>query len=83
MYKVGQKDKDGYTITSIKKQYFNYYIEATYTITKHHNRISQATFIDQTYRWRDNYASQLKERQETYNDYVMLLPHYNEPPLFS
>lgn len=75
LYKVGQKDKDGYTITSIKKQYFNDYIEATYSVTKHHNRISQATFIDQTYRWRDNYASELKNRQETYNDYVMLLPH--------
>lgn len=83
MYEIGQKDKDNYTITSIQSQYFVDFIETTYTVIKYHNRISQATFIDQTYRWRDNYASELKQRNETYNDYILLLPHKpSEQPLF-
>lgn len=74
MYEVGQRDKDGYTIVSVADVYYNDFIVSTYTVTKHHNRISQATFIDQTYRWRDNYASELRQRSETYNDYVFLIP---------
>lgn len=74
MYKVGQKDVNGYTISSITKEYHNEYIIATYYITRYHNRIQQATFVDQTYRWRDNYAKQVLDRHENYGDYVILLP---------
>lgn len=74
LYKVGQVDQHDNVITSITLTFLNNYIIANYTITKHHNRISQATFIDQTYRFRDNYASELLNRYETYNDYLILVP---------
>lgn len=74
MYKIGQTDVNDYTITNITKQYFNEYIIATYDLTKHHNRISQATYVDQTYRWRDNYANKAVNRHENYTDYVFIVP---------
>lgn len=76
-YLVGQKDVNNYTITSITKEYYNDYIIATYFVTKYHNRIQQATYIDQTYRWRDNYAKSVLDRHENYTDYVVVVPPEN------
>lgn len=77
---VGMTDEKGNTISNVKLQYTNHYIKATYTTVKYYNRISQSTFIDQTYRWRDNYASELRNRQDYYDDYVLLIPSdYVEP----
>lgn len=73
MYEVGQVDNEDYVITRVISEYYNEYIVNTYYVTKDHNRISQATFIDQTYRKFDNYAQQITNRHETYNDYVMLV----------
>lgn len=76
-YLVGQKDVNNLTITSITKEYYNDYILATYFVTKYHNRIQQATFVDQTYRWRDNYAKTVLDRHENYSDYVVIVPPGN------
>ena len=74
MYQVGQKDSNGFTITTIQKEFHNEYILATYFVTRYHNRVQQATFVDQTYRWRDNYAKTVLDRHENYGDYLIFMP---------
>lgn len=74
VYGIGTKDVNDYTITDITLEYYNNFIVATYFITKHYNKIQQATFVDQTYRWRDTYAISVVDRQEHYKDYLMLAP---------
>jgi hypothetical protein len=71
---VGLRDRNGFTITAVNEIYYNDFILATYFITKHHNRIQQATFVDQTYRWRDNYAKNVLNRHDNYSDYLMVVP---------
>lgn len=73
-YEIGQKDKNGYTITQIDTQWFNDFALATYYVTKHHNRIQQATFINQAYRPFDNFTKNALERHEYYGDYLMAVP---------
>ena len=73
-YEVGQKDSDNYTITQIDTQWYNDYAIATYHITKYHNRIQQATFVNQKYRPFDNYAKSVLNRHEHYGDYLIALP---------
>ncbi len=72
MYQVGMKDSENYTITAIETQYFANYLIATYFATKYHNRDSRLMVVDQTYRWRDNYAKNALVRHEHYGDYVVL-----------
>ena len=74
IYKVGTRDINDFTITDANLTFYNDFILAEYFITKHYNRIQQATFIDQTYRWRDTYAKTVMERHEHYSDYLMLAP---------
>ena len=73
-YEIGQKDSDNYTITGIDTQWYNDYAIATYHITKYHNRIQQATFVNQKYRPFDNYAKSVLTRHEHYGDYLIALP---------
>ena len=73
-YQIGQRDLNGFTINEIHTQWHNNYFMNTYVVTKHHNRISQATFVDQTYRWRDNYAKTVLKRHEHYGDYLVIAP---------
>lgn len=73
-YSVGQRDVNGFTINEIHTEWHNNYFMNTYVVTKHHNRISQATFVDQTYRWRDNYAKTSLKRHEHYGDYLVVTP---------
>jgi len=78
IYEAGQKDSNGYTITTVNCQYFAYYILADYYVIKHYNRESRRTIVDQTYRWRDNYAKSVLNRHEHYGDYLVLFPpNYN------
>lgn len=73
-YKVGQKDKNGYTITTVIREFFANFYLASYFITRYHNRESRQSVIDQTYRWRDNYAKSVFDRHENYSDYIILYP---------
>jgi hypothetical protein len=73
-YEVGQKDSDDYTITQIDTQWNNDYAIATYTVIKYHNRIQQATFVNQKYRPFDNFAKSVLNRHEHYGDYLIALP---------
>lgn len=73
-YEVGLKDVNGYTITTRNDQHFAYYIISNYFITKHYNRESRQTIVDQTYRWRDNYAKSALNRHENYGDYLIIYP---------
>ena len=73
-YDVGQRDVNGFTINEIHTEWHNNFFMNTYVVTKHHNRISQATFVDQTYRWRDNYAKTVLKRHEHYGDYLIVSP---------
>ena len=73
-YEVGQKDSDNFTITQIDTQWYNDYAIAIYSITKYHNRIQQATFVNQKYRPFDNYAKTTLNRHEHYGDYLIALP---------
>ena len=74
LYDVGLKDINGYTITTRNDQYFAYYILSNYFVTKHYNRESRQTIVDQTYRWRDNYAKSALNRHENYQDYLIIYP---------
>src|SRR5690554_5435048 len=47
---VGLKDINNFYITTVENRWYNNYVDTTYYVTKHHNRIQQATFVDQTYR---------------------------------
>ena len=73
-YLIGTRDVNRYTITEITTQWYNDYYINTYYLTRYHNRIQQATYVDQTYRWRDNYAKTVFKRQEHYGDYLMVVP---------
>ena len=73
-YEVGQVDSEGYTITSIDIQWFNDHALATYGVTRYHNRIQQGTFINQKYRPFDNFAKNVLNRHEHYNDYLIAVP---------
>jgi len=73
-YAIGTRDVNKYTITEITTQWYNDYFINTYYLTRYHNRIQQATYVDQTYRWRDNYAKQVFNRHEHYGDYLMVVP---------
>ena len=73
-YAIGTRDVNKYTITEITTQWYNDYFINTYYLTRYHNRIQQATYVDQTYRWRDNYAKQVFNRHEHYSDYIMVVP---------
>jgi hypothetical protein len=73
-YEIGKKDVNDYTITQINRQFYAYYFLAEYFVTKHHNRESRQTIVDQTYRWRDNYAKTAFNRHEHYNDYIVIYP---------
>jgi|GEM_PF-5722708 len=73
-YEIGKKDVNGYTITQINRQFYGNYFLAEYFVTKHHNRESRQTIVDQTYRWRDNYAKTALKRHEHYSDYVIIYP---------
>ncbi len=73
-YTIGQKDSDDFTITQIDTQWFNDYAIAIYHITKYHNRIQQATFVNQKYRPFDNFAKSVLDRHEHYGDYLIALP---------
>ncbi len=71
---VGTRDVNNFTITAIERQFFGEYILADYFVTKYHNRESRNMLVDQTYRWRDNYAKTVLNRHEHYGDYVVLYP---------
>ena len=71
---VGQKGSDDYTITQIDTQWYNDYALATYSIIKYHNRIQQATFVNQKYRPFDNFAKTVLNRHEHYGDCLIALP---------
>ena len=73
-YAIGTRDVNKYTITEITTQWYNEYFINTYYLTRYHNRIQQATYVDQTYRWRDNYAKTVFNRHEHYGDYLMVVP---------
>ncbi len=73
-YEVGMKDSNDYTITGIDTQWYNDYAIATYHIIKYHNRIQQATFVNQKYRPFDNFAKTVLNRHEHYGDYLIALP---------
>jgi len=73
-YEIGQKDVDGYTITQIDTVWFNDYAIARYHVTRYHNRIQQATYVNQKYRPFDNYAKTVLYRHENYTDYLIALP---------
>jgi len=73
-YEVGEKDKDDYTITQIDTQWFNDYALSTYSVTQYHNRIQQATFVNQKYRPFDNYTKNVLNRHEHYGDYLIAVP---------
>jgi hypothetical protein len=73
-YEVGMKDSEDYTITQIDTQWYNDHAIAIYHITKYHNRIQQATFVNQKYRPFDNFAKTVLDRHEHYGDYLMALP---------
>lgn len=77
IYPVGAKDKNGYYIVNKIIEHYNNFLIVTYYVTKDHNRISQATFVDQTYRWRDNYTKNALLRHERYSDYVIVVPPEN------
>lgn len=73
-YEIGQKGSDNFTITQIDTKWFNDFAIATYHIIKYHNRIQQATFVNQKYRPFDNYAKTVLNRHEHYGDYLIALP---------
>jgi len=73
-YEVGMKDSNDYTVTQIDVQWYNDYALATYHIIKYHNRIQQATFVNQKYRPFDNFAKAVLNRHEHYGDYLIALP---------
>ena len=73
-YLIGAKDVNKFTITTINKEWFGNFFDATYFITKYHNRESRLEAVDQTYRWRDNYAKNAFNRHEHYGDYIMIYP---------
>lgn len=73
-YQIGQTDSDDFTITQIDTQWYNDYAIANYTVTKYHNRIQQATFVNQKYRPFDNFAKSVLERHEHYGDYLIAIP---------
>jgi hypothetical protein len=77
-YLVGQKDVNGYTIATVNRTWFKEYFLATYFITRYHNRESRQTIVDQTYRWRDNYAKTALNRHEHYGDYLTIYPPDDE-----
>src|SRR5690606_4411488 len=73
---------NNFYITTVENRWYNNYVDTTYYVTKHHNRIQQATFVDQTYRWRDNYIKKSYERFENYTDYLMIVPlEFNDTSL--
>ncbi len=74
LYQIGQKDSEGYTITMINIEWHPFHLLVTYYVTKYHNRESRQTVIDQTYRWRDNYAPTVLNRHENYSDYLVIYP---------
>ena len=80
-YPIGTTDSNGYTITEISTQWYNEHYINVYFLTRFHNRISQMTYIDQTYRWRDNYSKTAFSRHEYYNDYLIIVPP-DEPEVF-
>ncbi len=73
-YQVGQKDVNKYTVTQIDTHWFNDYAIATYHVTRYHNRIQQATFVNQKYRPFDNFAKTVLDRHEYYGDYLIAIP---------
>lgn len=73
-YEIGQKDVDGYTITQIDTVWFNDYAIARYHVTRYHNRIQQATYVNQKYRPFDNFSKSVLYRHENYTDYLIALP---------
>ncbi|MCK9576425.1 MAG: InlB B-repeat-containing protein, partial [Clostridia bacterium] len=73
-YAVGMKDINNYTVTTVNRDWFPYYFIATYFVTKYYNRESRQTIVDQTYRWRDNYAKNVLNRHEHYSDYIYIFP---------
>ena len=73
-YEIGQKGSDNFTITQIDTQWYNDYAIATYHIIKYHNRIQQATYVNQKYRPFDNYAKSVLTRHEHYGDYLIAVP---------
>jgi len=73
-YEIGMKDIDDYTISQIDTTWFNDFALATYTVIKYHNRIQQATFVNQKYRPFDNFAKTVLDRHEYYGDYLIALP---------
>lgn len=70
-HKIGQVDINKFAITNINRQFFGEYFLAEYFVTKHHNRESRQTIVDQTYRWRDNYTKNVLNRHESYSDYLV------------
>lgn len=71
-YEIGKKDINNFTITMINREFHPFEFLATYFITKDHNRESRQTVVDQTYRWRDNYAKTVLDRNENYSDYLII-----------
>jgi len=73
-YEIGQRNTEHFTVTQIDAQWYNDYALATYHIIKYHNRIQQATFVNQKYRPFDNFAKTTLDRHEHYGDYLIALP---------
>lgn len=78
VYNIGTRDINDFTITDINTEYHNDYIIVEYFITKHFNRIQEATFVDQTYRWRDNYSKNVMDRHDHYRDYLIVSQLYED-----
>lgn len=73
-YVMGMTDINDFTITNVETQWFNYHFLSTYTVTKHFNRIAQATFIDQAYRPFYQYNKDIMVRKDNYKDYLIATP---------
>lgn len=73
-YVMGMTDINDFTITNVETQWHNYHFLSTYTVTKHFNRIAQATFIDQAYRPFYQYNKDIMVRKDNYKDYLIATP---------
>ena len=73
-YVMGMTDINDFTITNVETEWHNYHFLSTYTVTKHFNRIAQATFIDQAYRPFYQYNKDIMVRKDNYKDYLIATP---------
>lgn len=73
-FAMGTTDINDLTVTNVETEWHNYFFISKYTLTKHFNRIGQATFIDQAYRPFNAYNKNIMKRQDNYKDYLMAVP---------